>query len=84
MDEMSRRGYKADQRWAGWRYRGLSCNPMPDGLWTESIDNPVESSALSGLIYTKGVVYPEHTYEYFQECVDNLKVKGHLHGYTPK
>lgn len=67
MNEMGRRGYKADDAWRNPTYRGKQCEKW-DFNTTEELS--------FHLLSKKSIVYPEHNQTYLQECIDNLKNKG--------
>jgi len=60
IDEMDVRGYKASPEWRDPYYRGKNCTPH-----TYILD-------AGGTIQH----YPEHTFEYWNECLRNLFDKG--------
>lgn len=60
MAEMTRRGYRVDQRWTVPEYRGKNCLPVI-ALFSGSHDTPI---------------YPEHDAAYLDECLQNLRRKG--------
>lgn len=60
MDEMILRGYSPNSEWFNPLYRGLK-------------ELPYTSLAPVDLTIP---IYPEHTDRYYQECIDNLLVKG--------
>lgn len=69
MQEMSRRGYKHDDKWEFVRYRGKKSNMC------EAKDNSEIRDAVCKL--SKNViVYPEHNTLYLGECLHNLYEKG--------
>lgn len=63
MDEMQRRGYHPDIKWANMFYRGTTL-PMLTEYQEEDI------------VHHEGYVYPEHNDEYLEECLQNLEGKG--------
>ncbi|AET67138.1 conserved hypothetical protein [Desulfosporosinus orientis DSM 765] len=66
MNEMERRGYRADRVWLDPGYRGKAATPFePD--WNE-IQRLKEECVSS-------FVYPEHNDEYLAECLENLRSK---------
>lgn len=60
MAEMEKRGYVPSKEWKHPYYRGKNCRYTVYGQW------PVK----------EGIIYPEHTPAYLQECLANLKAKG--------
>lgn len=60
IDEMDARGYKTSPEWRDPYYRGKNCTPH-----TYILD-------AGGTIQH----YPEHTFEYWNECLRNLVDKG--------
>jgi uncharacterized protein (TIGR02328 family) len=67
IDELERQNLmEVDPKWKNIHYRGkiLGCEQASD-YWTAEY-------------YTApGLIYPEHNEDYMQECLDNLKGKGH-------
>ena len=61
MDEMERRGYKANYLWQMRGYRGKAFGEQH----LKELIKPSE-----------GKVYAEHNEAYLQECIDNLRAKG--------
>lgn len=68
MKEMSDRGYNIDPRWYIPNYRGKI-------IGTDFSRN-VHLSGILKRLFIGGVVYPEHNEQYYQECIENLKMKG--------
>lgn len=67
MNEMERRGYRADGVWLDPGYRGKGAPPFqPD--WSEIQLLKKESAS--------AFVYPEHNDGYLAECLENLRSKG--------
>lgn len=62
MEEMMSRGYKVTKNWMDKDYRGKNMEPYKELL-------PVETSS---------PIYKEHTEEYLEECLENLRDKGIL------
>ncbi len=60
MDEMEKRGYQVSIEWRDKNYRGKIAEKYRN-LEEKMIDSPV---------------YKEHTQEYLQECIENLREKG--------
>ncbi|WP_138418862.1 TIGR02328 family protein [Aquibacillus sediminis] len=67
MEEMTRRGYKVDERWWEPTYRGKACPPF-------SID--LQYAGCQGNEEGESPIYPEHNDDYLQECMENLAGKG--------
>jgi len=63
MQEMKRRRYKPSEEWKEVSYRGKQLG----------YDESLEDIFWYG---KEGNIYPEHNYEYLQECLENLKQKG--------
>ncbi|MDY0393493.1 TIGR02328 family protein [Virgibacillus halophilus] len=64
MEEMKKRGYRADPLWEDPAYRGKNCPPyenIPSGETDSSNDH---------------YIYPEHDNAYLSECLENLRDKG--------
>lgn len=71
MQEMERREYKPNEKWKKFAYRGkqLGCDlNLTSTLFEESKD-------CYKFEFGK-YIYPEHNYEYLQECLENLASKG--------
>lgn len=66
MEEMIRRGYKADYKWSVSTYRGKRCEPASYEF------------AFKNHNYAdhRDYIYPEHNNNYLQECILNLEGKG--------
>ena len=71
MKEMIDRGYNPDKTWHNPNYRGKILG-IQDGWWDMDIVDSWYSAATIG----GNKIYLEHNYEYYQECIDNLKNKG--------
>lgn len=63
MSEMILRGYKVNNMWYNYTYRGKELGYR---------DISLESMKVHYL----NPIYPEHNDEYLKECLDNLKEKG--------
>ena len=67
MDEMKRRGYKPDEIWRNYNWRGKVLEE--DKNWFQE--------ELGDIWYHyNGTIYPEHNDIYLKECLDNLAGKG--------
>lgn len=66
MREMSRRGYSHDEDWDIRNYRGK----------TIRFDLTIDFADLSGCVYKRFSIYPEHDEKYLDECIANLAAKG--------
>lgn len=69
MDEMERRGYKVNEIWKDYRYRGIQLG--------YDISDFTEYKKISS-----HPIYPEHNKLYLNECIENLKMKGIIIEYT--
>jgi uncharacterized protein (TIGR02328 family) len=75
---MEYREYIPDPTWKNWAYRGKNCVPLEDPRFLGSPGDVIELYAINDLPYTGALIYLEHTDEYLQECVNNLRTKGHF------
>lgn len=60
MQEMDKRGYKADKLWEEPKYRGKTCERYAE---LEDVERSYP-------------IYEEHNEEYLKECLENLREKG--------
>lgn len=67
MEEMQKRSYKVDLLWTNPYYRGKNCNPYitDHELWINDISYDDHE-----------YIYPEHTKQYLELCIQNLRSKG--------
>lgn len=63
MKEMQRRGYRVDEKWWCCLYRGKVLG----------YDYSINVIPMAVCAYC---IYPEHNYQYLQECIKNLAKKG--------
>lgn len=69
--EMKLRGYKVDELWELFAYRGKQYGLCPGCVDYFNIACLVQESKILG-----HHVYPEHNDDYLRECLDNLRNKG--------
>lgn len=71
MNEMKKRGYNPNEDWYNADYRGSALGE--EVLWCNL---PLMVSFLNAVKDNNYIIYPEHTDEYLEECLNNLKEKG--------
>ena len=71
MDEMKRRGYKPDEKWYNYDYRGATLGVEKGWTNPKFIRNILLNTQISG-----EPIYFEHDDAYLNECLNNLKEKG--------
>ena len=73
MSEMLSRGYRLDDRWKDWRYRGKRIGMDVSEFTCGTDDMPYGSMGEEG---GDVPIYPEHDDGYLSDCVENLRRKG--------
>ena len=60
IEEMNKRGYKVDNNWINFNYRGKNCLEKIEKINRYYLNKP----------------YMEHDNNYLMECIENLTIKG--------
>lgn len=71
MNEMKRRGYKPDEKWYNYDYRGATLGVEKGWTNPKGVSSILLSTQISG-----EPIYFEHDDAYLNECLNNLKEKG--------